>query len=83
MLNLRSKIFQNYFVYRALWTLNFSKGGGGEGESLSTNISCHDKFETRHFSEFLLFTEHSGLNFSEWGLGQIILVKQNLRPKNF
>ena len=30
MLNLRSKIFRNFFIYRVVWTLNFSEGGLGQ-----------------------------------------------------
>ena len=46
--NLRSKIFQNFFIFSALWTLNFLEGGVWvpifflDGISLGTNFywSC-------------------------------------------
>ena len=50
MLNLRSKIFQNFFVYRVFWTVNFSELCPG------TNFFGHTKF-----FGISSFREHSGL----------------------
>ena len=39
MLNLRLKIFQNFFIYRVLWTLNFSEGCLGLVFSVMPNLT--------------------------------------------
>ena len=46
MPNLRPKNVQNFFIYRALWTLNVHRG------SLGTNFFGHAKIEVKNFSEF-------------------------------
>ena len=77
MPNLRSKIFQNFFMYRVLWTLNFSQWGQG------TNFFGHIKFEVKIFLEFFPLPSTVDTYFSEVGLGQLFLVMPNLRPNNF
>ena len=43
-LNLRSKIFQIFLIYRVQWMMNFLEG------SLGTNFFGHPKFEVKNFS---------------------------------
>ena len=65
MLNLRSKIFQNFFIYRALWTLNFLEGGVWvptffvEGIGPGTNIFWSCEIWGEKFFKFFSFTNHS------------------------
>ena len=51
MSNFRSKIFWNFFIYRVLWTLNFSLGGGS-----IPNLFGDAKFETKQFFGIFTFT---------------------------
>ena len=73
MLNLRSKLFQNFFNLHSILNSEFL-GGRGSGHQ---SFFGHAKFEVKIFLEFFSFTKHSGLNFSEgvwenfFGLSQI------------
>ena len=51
MLNLRSEIFWNFFIYRALWTLNFWQW------FWAPIFVCHTKFEVKNFFRIFSFTE--------------------------
>ena len=82
LLNLRSKSFQNIFLYQAVWTLNFSGRVGG----WAPTVFCHTKFEVKTFSEF--FHLQSALD-SEFFRGggvsghHLFLDTTNLRLKIF
>ena len=71
------RIYQNFFIYWALWTLNFSEGGSGHQLFL-----VKPNLKPKIFSEFFSFHECSGLNLSV-GVWAKFLVMPNLRPKNF
>ena len=80
MSNLRSKSFWNFFLYRALWTLNSWERG------LFTNFFGHAKFEVKNFSEFFPLPSAVVSQFSlAWGgsAHQLFLVTLNLRSKCF
>ena len=79
MLNLRSKVFWNFFIYRGLWTLNFSEGVSGYQLFL-----VMPNLRWKFFRNFLI-TEHSGLWIFQigcWGTN-FFLVPLNLRSKIF
>ena len=62
--NLRKKFFWNFFIYRALWTLNFSERMSGQ-QLFLVMLNLTSKI----FWNFL-FTEHSGLwIFQREGVG--------------
>ena len=65
MLNLRSKIIQNFFIYRVLWMLNFSRG-----EARHQLFFGHAKFEVKKFQYFLIYRALWTLIFRQWGSGQ-------------
>ena len=74
------KIFQNFFTYWVLWTLNFSDRGSGQQLFWSHQIWGQNFSEFFHLSsavdsEFFLVGGVSG--------HQLFLVMQNLRSKNF
>ena len=77
MPNLRSKSFQNFFLYCMLWT-QFYRGGSGP------TFFGHTKFEVKKFSE--LFPLPSTLDSEFFGRGfkqKFFWVMPNLRPKIF
>ena len=79
MLNLRSKIFWNFFVYRVLWTLNFS-----EGVSLHQLFLATLNLKSKIFQNFLVYRVLWILNFFYGESGyQLFRVALNLRSKNF
>ena len=65
-LNLRSKIFRNFFIYRVLWNLNCSQRG-----LWAPTFFGHAKFEVKNFENFfvyrVLWTE-----FFRGGVGALI-----------
>ena len=64
MLNLRSKIFRNFFVYRVLWTLNFSEGVSGHHLFLVT-LNLRSKIFWNFFVYRVLWTEF--FRGGDWG----------------
>ena len=79
MLNLRSKFFQNFLIYRALCTLNFS---GGCVWPLT--FFGHTKFEVKNFSEF--FHSQSTFDsefFASGHLGSYFLCHAKFEVKIF
>ena len=73
MPNLRSKNFQNLFIYRVLWT-EFVRGVSGP------TFFGHAKIETK---KFFIYWALWTLNFSEDGSGPTFFVTSNLRSKIF
>ena len=71
------KIFQNFFIYRALWTLNFTEG------SLSQLFIVMPNLRSKNFSEFFHLQSTLDSEFLRWGSGETFLYTPNLRSKNF
>ena len=80
MANLRSKIFNNFLLYCAHWTLNLS----GEGVEAPTFFG-HAKFEVKNFLEFfqLQSTVDSELFRGGGSRHQLFLVMLHLKSKFF
>ena len=75
--NLRSKSFQNFFLYCMLWT-QFFRGGSGP------TFFGHTKFEVKKFSELFPLPSTLDSEFFGWGSKQkFFWVIPNLRPKIF
>ena len=65
MLNLKSGSFQNFFTYRALWTLKFMGGGWGSGHQLFLVML---NLRSKIFHNFFIY-KHSGLWICQVGAG--------------
>ena len=66
-LNLRSKIFRNFFVYRVLWT-EFFRGGDWR-----PTFFGHAKFEVKYFSEIFRLQSTMELNCLGEGIWALTL----------
>ena len=77
--SLRSKIFENFFVYRMLWTSNFLHGVFGHQLCLVTQ-----NLRTQIFQNFFIYRVLWTLNLSKGVSGhQLSLVTLNLKSKIF
>ena len=65
--NLRSKIFQNFFLYLALWSLNFS-WFQGKGWSRHQLFLVMPNLQSKIFQKFFLYQVLWSLNFSSFGV---------------
>ena len=80
--NFRSKIFQNFFLYQVLWTLNFFV----LEICLGTNFFWTCQIWGQKVFRIFSFTKQSGLWIfwgGDWSRHQHFLVMLNLRSKNF
>ena len=80
MPNLRPKSFWKFFIYRLLWTLNFSWREVWEPTFLVTH------YLSSKFFRILSITKHSGLwrfHWEDWSGHQLFLVMLNLKSKSF
>ena len=71
------KNFQNFFIYRVLWTLNFLEGVSGHQVFLvMTNL------RSNFFRKFLIYRTLLMLNFLQRGLGTNLFGHTKFEVKN-